>query len=158
MATVCSRLLLHPATSAALHSFQAEMLRALESEDITRTNSELGILMGSPNRFQAEMWGPVRTSPHHLAKPTPTPCWLLSRAIEPSSSLHVLCVNLHEGYRKCVLKNCPLNKFWLNQNIVHNADGDKYSNAIWIILEAKPLIRPGGANVLYLVFLHLWRL
>ena len=39
-------------------------------------------------------------------------------------------MNLHEGYRKCVLKNCPLNKFWLNQNIVHNADGDKYSNAM----------------------------
>ena len=55
MATVCSRLLLHPATSAALHSFQAEMLRALESEDITRTNTELGILIGSPDSFQAEM-------------------------------------------------------------------------------------------------------
>ena len=26
-------------------------------------------------------------------------------------------------------KNCPLNNFWLNQ-IVHNADGDKYSNAM----------------------------
>ena len=27
-------------------------------------------------------------------------------------------------------KNCPLNKFWLKQNIVHNTDGDKYSNAM----------------------------
>ena len=80
--------------------------------------------MGSPDSFQAEMLN-ITTSPRQS-----TPCWLLSRAIGPSSSLHVLCLNLHEGYRKCVLKNCPLNKFWFNQNMVHNADGDKYFNAM----------------------------
>ena len=35
-----------------------------------------------------------------------------------------------------MLKNCPL-KFWLNQNIVHNADGDKYSNAMMDYFRSK---------------------